>query len=164
MRNIKYEINDHPLITKEIIPHIEKSVSKFLDREWQVKSWKNLNDLASHPSAILSDNDYSIFVKLNQASSARDQFEYEVKGLEVIREFSEVKTPLAIGVKTLDSCSLLIMEALKEVERKSCHWRDIGRSLAKLHKIKSDYFGFKRNFYQLIIKIIPQMVFFVKLF
>ena len=147
MTHGKYKKNNHPLMKEKIVSHIEKLVSEFIKKKWRVKSFKNLDDFASHPCAILSDDDYSVFVKLSTAPNAKVQFECEVDNLNVIRELSEVKTPLTIGVSTFDSCSIMVLEAVKEVERKSRHWRDIGRTLAKLHQIKSDYFGFKRHSY-----------------
>ena len=147
MTNEKYKQYNHPLMKEKIISQIETLVSNYLNRSWKVKSWKDLNYYASHPCAILSDKDYSVFVKLSKASNARDQFECEVDDLEVIRDLSEVKTPFTIGVINLESYSLLVLEAVEEVKRDSYHWRDIGRSLAKLHKIKSDDFGFKRHGY-----------------
>ncbi|MFW5976694.1 MAG: fructosamine kinase family protein [Bacillota bacterium] len=147
MGNDKYKQNNYPLMQDNIIYHIEKIVSRFIGSRWEIKVYEDKTELASHNCGIMSDGDYSVFVKLSDAPNARDQFECEARELNKIRELSEVKTPLVIGIITIRENVLLIMEAFKEVKRESRHWRDIGRSLAKLHKIKSENFGFENHGY-----------------
>jgi fructosamine-3-kinase len=42
---------------------------------------------------------------------------------------------------------LLVLEAVQAVERTSWHWREIGRTLARIHQIKADRFGYERQGY-----------------
>ncbi len=135
------------LMEEETILHVEMLVSEFLGRTWEVKITEDRTDLASHFCSIMSDGRYSVFTKLSEALTARDQFECEVKGLNIITEQSGVKTPSTIGIITFEHCSVLVLEAFQVVDREPRHWRDIGQTLATLHKVKSNYCGFDRHGY-----------------
>ncbi len=46
---------------------VEQIVFEHKGRRWSVKDGRDMNDFASHPCAILSDDSYAVFVKLTDA-------------------------------------------------------------------------------------------------
>jgi fructosamine-3-kinase len=108
---------------------------------------KDCYDLSSHPSAILSDGSFAVFVKANQAADAAAQFELEQAGLQYLAETAGVMTPRPIIILPVQSGALFIMQALEETERTPFAWRQIGRTLAQIHHVKSDACGFHMDNY-----------------
>lgn len=147
MTKEKLTQKNHPLIKRQLISQIEKLVSKYLGRTWKVNFIEDKTDLASHFCAILSDEYYSVFAKLSNTSNGRDQFECEVQELNFIKSHSDVKTPSIVGIITIKDLSILVLEGFQVVNKKSCHWYNIGQTLAKLHKVKSKYCGFNSHGY-----------------
>jgi fructosamine-3-kinase len=137
----------HPLLIEAHRIPIEKQVSSYLGREWRVSSFEDKADFASHPAAILSDGTLSVFVKMGEDDLARDQIEKEIAGLLFLTERSGVLTPSIIGDIHFEGRSLIVVEAVAEVVRESRHWRQIGQSLAKIHKVKGAHFGFETHCY-----------------
>jgi len=126
---------------------LEQHVSAYLGRAWRVTKAQDKTDSASHPAAILSDETYSVFVKLGEGDLAWDQFRQELAGLRFLTERSGVLTPAGIGTVQVGGGVLLILEAVQLVEREHFHWRQMGRALAKIHSIKSDQCGFESHCY-----------------
>ncbi len=123
---------------------IEQSVSDHLGRTWRIdpKGVRDMIDFASHPAAILSDNSYSVFVKLYKGNLAHDQFTRELAGLRLLTERSGVRTPVVIAHLQVKGGSLGVMEAVQMVERQPLHWRQMGEALARVHSAKWDRYGF----------------------
>ena len=126
---------------------VQRYVSAYLGRAWQVTRAQDLIDLASHPAAILSDGSYAIFVKLGEGSLAADQFSRELAGLRYLTDHAGVLTPACIGTVQLGDAVLLILEAVQVVARAHEHWRRMGRALAQIHRVKSDRYGFGSHCY-----------------
>lgn len=120
---------------------IEQAVSTHIGREWKIQSLKDLNDLASHPCAILSDGAYDVFAKLSDAANGSEQFEVELDGLKLLSKRSGVHTPTSIDILSMESNVVIILEALQPIERKPQQWREIGQALARIHKVKGSQFG-----------------------
>src|SRR5260221_13839306 len=87
---------------------IEETVSDYLRRPWTVQSATDLADLASHPSALLSDGAYSVFAKLSEAANGAEQFEVELAALRLLSEHAGVFTPTPIGICAVPRGSLLL--------------------------------------------------------
>ena len=77
---------------------VEQLVSRHHEQPWRVKTFSDMNDFASHPSAILSDGTTAVFAKLSEALHGLDQFEVELAGLRYLTERAGVLTPTAIGI------------------------------------------------------------------
>ncbi|WP_158502434.1 fructosamine kinase family protein [Vitiosangium sp. GDMCC 1.1324] len=122
-------------------------MSAFLGRTWRVLGARDRSDAASHPAAILSDDTFSIFVKLGAGDLARDQFHRELAGLRTLTERAGVLTPTGLGIVQVGDEALLVLEAVEVVERTPEHWRRMGRALAHLHGVKGERFGFETHAY-----------------
>ena len=104
-----------------------------------------MSDYACHPCAILSDGSYSVFAKFSEAANGFDQFEVELAGLRLLRERAGILIPTPIGIRAVPGGTILVLEAVQAVDRTPRHWRQIGQTLAQMHKIRGDRFGLETN-------------------
>ena len=132
---------------------IEKAVSEHLKRRWAVSEARDMADFACHPSAILSDGAYGVFAKFSDAPDGVDQFEIELAGLRLLSEVPGVLTPTPIGIIPAAGGSLFVLEAVQIVDRAPHHWRQIGQTLACIHRVSGDRFGLEAPGY---FGVLPQ--------
>jgi len=132
-------------VTDNLRVSIEKVVSDYRSGKWVISGIRDMSDYACHPTAVLSDGSFDVFVKYSGDANAQEQFETELDGLRYLSEVAGVQIPSPVGIIRLDAGTLLLMEALRAVERTESHWREIGRTLARIHRIRSERFGFHRH-------------------
>ncbi len=125
--------------------YVERIVSEHIGRHWTIEDARDMTEFACHHAAILSDGSYSVFAKFSEATSGFQQFEIELAGLRLLSERSGVLTPTPIGIVPIADGSILILEGVEAVDRTPRHWRQIGRTLARIHKIKRNWFGLETN-------------------
>jgi protein-ribulosamine 3-kinase len=135
------------LLRDDLRTPVEQAVSAYLGRVWQVKTAEGKTDEASHPAAILSDETYAVFAKLDEGDLAADQLTQEAAGLRLLTERSGVLTPVVVSVVPIENGALLILEAVQVINRELIHWRQIGQALARLHAIKGEQFGLETHCY-----------------
>ena len=135
------------LLTDALRLPVEQIAAQHFGREWRVKSFRGLDDFASHPCAILADGAEAVFVKLTQAANGLDQFEVEIAGLRYLAEHAGVRVPAPIGAIALEGGALMVLEAAQEVERTPQRWREIGQALARIHRIQGSQYGFEKQGY-----------------
>lgn len=138
---MKAKSNDHILLSPDFRSTIENTVSSHLGKPWLITFTKNLNDRACHPAAILSDGKTPVFVKLSQSLNGLEQFQIEQNGLARLTALAGVQIPTIIAVKSVFGGYLMIMEAVQEIKRTPLAWRQIGYTLAEIHKIKGESCG-----------------------
>jgi protein-ribulosamine 3-kinase len=126
---------------------VERLVSEHIGRQWVVREARDMTEYASHPSIILSDGSYSVFAKFSEAANGLHQFEVELAGLRLLGERAGVLIPTPIGIVPVTGGSILVLEAVQEVQRAPRHWRQIGQTLARIHRNRWDRFGLERNGY-----------------
>ena len=135
---------------EELLVHrgqIESSVSDQLGRKWCVSQIQDLADKASHPSAVLSDGKFGVFAKLGLGHDAAEQFRCEAAGLSAMSELAGVLTPTVVDHFLIPHGAVLVLKAVKIVERTKTEWEEVGRSLARLHSAKGHSFGFDDDSY-----------------
>ncbi len=137
----------HRLLSAPFCLPVEQAVSEHYRREWRIKELKDLNDFACHPAAILSDGTSPVFAKLSEAAHGLDQFEVELAGLRTLSERAGVLTPAPIGIVPVEGGVILLLEAAQAVAREARQWREIGRTLARIHQIKGEGCGFESQGY-----------------
>jgi fructosamine-3-kinase len=138
---------DHPLYSEPLRTEIERIISTHLGRAWQARTMQDLKDLASHPALLLSDGGYRIFAKLSTAANGLEQFEAEVAGLHLLAEQADVLIPAVIAVEQTETGALLLMEAVPDVARGAQQWREIGRTLARIHAVPGTACGLDTHGY-----------------
>ena len=89
----------------------------------------------------------AVFAKYGAGPDAAKQFEVEQAGLQYLAENTGVLIPTLIGIVPVTNGTLFIMEALNAIERRPLQWRQIGKTLARIHRVKSDRCGFDRDNY-----------------
>ncbi len=114
---------------------------------WRVQNFRDMHEYSSHPAAILSGGDRSVFVKLSEAAHAAGQFEAELAGLRYLADQAGVLTPAPIGLIHVEGGMLLALEAVQSIERTAESWREIGRTLARIHQVKGEVCGLERQGY-----------------
>jgi len=136
-----------PLLDDSLRIPIEQLVSEHIGQRWNIKQFRDMRDFSSHPSAIFSNGMYSVFVKLSQAANGLEQFELELKGLQLLSELSGVLIPTPIGNVALEGRVVMVVEAVTAVERTSKQWREIGQTLARIHRTKGPQYGLDSHCY-----------------
>ena len=131
---------DEPLRTP-----LENTVSAHKRREWRVRHAQDMSQFACHHCAILSDGSFAVFAKYGEGPDAREQFEIELAGLHYLSENASVLIPAPIAIVAAGNGAMFILEAVRPVERGSLQWRQIGRTLARIHQVTSDTCGFPTN-------------------
>ena len=126
---------------------VEGAVSEHLGRRWRVEAARDMSDYACHPAAILSDGAYDVFAKFSEADNGGEQFEIELAGLRLLSERAGILIPTPIGITPVPGGCILVLEAVQAVKRTPRHWREIGHTLARIHKVKGDRFGLQRDGY-----------------
>lgn len=144
---LQHHVPSVRLATDPLRSPVEQMVSEYTGHQWRVKDARDMTDFACHPCAILSDGSYSVFAKFSEATNGLEQFEIELAGLHLLSERSGVLTPTPIGLMPVTGGTVLVLEAAQEVDRAPRHWRQIGQTLARIHKVKGDRFGLDTHGY-----------------
>lgn len=126
---------------------VEQLVSRHRGRAWQACEIRDMTEYASHPCAILSGGAEAVFAKFSSAADGLAQFEAEVAGLQILSERAGILTPAPIGIDAVAGGAILVLEAVQAVARTPHHWRQIGRTLARIHSVKGTHFGLERQVY-----------------
>ena len=106
-----------------------------------------MSDLACHPSAVLSDGSFDVFVKHSAAADAERQFTIEQASLDFLSRRAGVHVPVPIAVVPVPDGTLFVAEALEPIARGPTEWREMGRTLARIHAVKGERFGFHTDTY-----------------
>lgn len=135
------------LLNPDLREPLEESVSAYLNQPWYARHARDMSEFACHSCAILSDETFSVFAKFSEEPDAARQFEIEQASLEYLSKHAEILIPTPIGVFPLENGTLFVMEALNAIERDRPQWRQIGKALAQIHRVKSDHCGFHMHNY-----------------
>lgn len=137
----------HPLLAAPICDYLIDLVSEIRGADWQIEQIRNLNDRACHPAAIVSDAKYAVFAKLSNDANGYEQFCIEKARLALLADLAGVRIPKILAIETIAGQSLMVMQAEEEIPRGPKEWRDIGRTLAKIHQVKGGYCGLDQQGY-----------------
>lgn len=137
----------HPLLDGHLRKAIEGMVSEYKGRQWVVTEFRDMNEFSSHPSAILSDGSYSVFAKFSSAAHGPDQFETELAGLTLLSELAGVLIPNPIANLPVESGVVLVLEGIAAMDRTPRQWKQIGETLAQIHRVKGKQFGLETHNY-----------------
>jgi protein-ribulosamine 3-kinase len=143
----QHQIPSVRLATDPLRSAVEQIVSGYTRRRWTIQDAQDMSDFACHPCAILSDGSYAVFAKVSEASNGFEQFEIELAGLRLLRERANILTPTPVGIIPVAGGSMLVLEKVQAVEREARHWRQIGQTLARIHRVKGDQFGLETQGY-----------------
>ena len=145
MDNLQLPFPTISLTNEPLRSPLEALVSQHIGHKWRIQTARDMNDYACHPCAILADDSYTVFAKFSDAGNGQEQFEVELAGLRLLHERSGVLIPIPVGVISVPGGSILVLEAVREMERTPLAWRQIGQALAQIHQVKGERFGLERN-------------------
>jgi len=134
-----------PWLAAPLRTSVEEAVSAYEGHPWRVKSEADLSEFACHRCAIVSDGSFAVFFKFGETSNARAQFATEISGLKTLSTKAGVLVPEPIGIVPVEGGTLLLMEALEAVERGPREWKDVGTTLARIHRVRGDACGLDTN-------------------
>jgi fructosamine-3-kinase len=134
-------------LTPALDDTITRQVSIWRGVPWRITHAQDRTEFASHPAAVLSSDDFAVFVKLGEGPLAADRFRQELAGLRLLSEQAGVLTPTGIGVMEVEDGAVVMMEAVEEIERGSGFWPQMGRALAQIHRVKAARFGLDTHCY-----------------
>jgi protein-ribulosamine 3-kinase len=137
----------HPLLDPRLRIPVEQIVSEHTGKRWTVKEFRDMNEFSSHPSAILSDGSSSVFVKFNTAANALEQFETELASLRLLSQLSGISIPTPIGNLPVEGGVIMVLEEIRAIDRTPRQWREIGQTLAQIHRVKGNHFGLETHNY-----------------
>lgn len=97
-------------------------------------------DISSAYRVVTGNGRY--FLKVNNASFAREMFEAEKVGLEAIQATNTIAVPQVFLVDTLGEDAFLLMEFVESKRPNASDYRRLGHQLAKMHLCDHPDFGF----------------------
>ena len=95
---------------------------------------------------ITTESD-DFFAKVNSADLAKDMFEKEALGLNILKEKAKINVPNVISIGTIDCKSYLILNWIKSGKYNSNTDNNLAKQLAALHKTTDEYFGLEYDNY-----------------
>lgn len=146
-----------PLINHH--PAIQHLVSDHLHQRWRITHARDMAEFACHPSAVLTGEleetrqSYTVFAKFSDSPDGHHQFTVELAGLQNLHQLAGVLIPELVGILPVSprgsqpGGNILVMQAVQELPRGPLQWQQIGQTLARIHRVKGDSFGFETNGY-----------------
>lgn len=129
------------LLTKAVLAEIENILGEKILKNQRV-SGGDINE--AHQLSTAAGN---YFVKLNNVPFAKDMFEKEAYGLELISKSLTIPAPSVVGIAYHDDVAFLILDWIESGSRQANFWENFGLQLANLHKVKQPDFGLVHHNY-----------------
>src|ERR1700741_2101563 len=89
----------------------------------------------------------SCFVKINDAGLYPEMFEKEAAGLKLLKEHSSFVIPEVILLSQTEKKSFMVLSYLEKSAEGEQYWEQLGRGLAKQHKVTDALFGLDHDNY-----------------
>ena len=96
---------------------------------------------------LLGTENELIFLKFNDAPFAKNMFEVEAKGLQILANTQTLKTPKLIAFGKANHFGYLLLEYIPSENNITNFWSDFGIGLAKLHQTTAPLFGLEHDNY-----------------
>ena len=87
-----------------------------------------------HDACLIETANASYFIKLNTHQQAFDMFQTEQKGLQLLAQNKDIKTPCTIAVEQVGEASFLLMDYVEPGEKTDTFWEQFGTQLAQFHR------------------------------
>jgi fructosamine-3-kinase len=135
------------LLPESVKNKISKILSSHFNREVRIFAVQPVSggDINAAIKVISSVGNF--FVKWNSAHKFPEMFHKEAKGLKLLAEANQIKTPQIIGVDQADDHSFLVLEYIENGRIHSKFWSQFAISLAKQHQSSQNNFGLDHDNY-----------------
>lgn len=130
-------------VARSIIDHL----SQKQDEDVVLKKSSAISGGCINEASMIHTSIGLFFVKWNSASLYPGMFEAEAKGLQLLRRTGYVYVPEVIATGEANNTSWLLLELIRPGKQINGFYTDFGKSLAKMHKKSSDYFGLSYDNY-----------------
>lgn len=124
---------------KKFINFLENKLCEILNDPIKII---NVGDMSKSPY-ILQSQSSSFFIKTLSVNEV-EIFEAERDGLQELSLNSIINTPKCYLVDTFEDLSFIVLEKLDFYEGNDKDWFLMGEQLARLHRMKQNYFGWHR--------------------
>ena len=135
-------------LNHQIFNEVVAALSEKLGSEITIKSTQLLGGGCIHQASKIATSAGPFFLKWN-AAGVQDIFLREAEGIEELKKAAsaEIKIPEVFAAKMIDETpGFLVLEYL-EPGRQINDDEKLGRGLAAIHKLSSEYFGFHNDNY-----------------
>jgi len=126
---------------------IPDSLWQYLKHKYVAKDAQSVSGGSINEGAKFTTNEYSYFIKWNDASIFPKMFDLEAQNLTLLSSTCVVKTPRIIEFGEEDGYSFLILEFIKSGFRTYGSMKTLGEQLAELHCNTHSYFGLNYHNY-----------------
>jgi fructosamine-3-kinase len=130
-----------------MILEIEGILKDKLGQKLKIKNILNLSGGDTSKVLQIETNSDETFILKYNLNKNVSMFEAEAKGLSFLSKSSTINFPKVYAVEKTESCSYIILEFINSAEKKKDYWVDFSQSLAALHQVSSDCYGFDHNNY-----------------
>jgi fructosamine-3-kinase len=120
---------------------VNNVLKEFTGEEGNLKMIKPVPGGSINNCYQLAYSGRTFFIKVNSAKDFKGMFEAEAKGLKALATANAIKVPGVIRFENTFNEQFLILEWIEKGVNNSLSQEALGRSLAKLHKNTSPYFG-----------------------
>ena len=94
---------------------------------------------------VTTSNTY--FAKVNSSPIAKDMFEKEALGLQLLKEKSGINVPVVLSSGTIKNKSYLLLNWIEQGKANNDTNKNLAVQLALLHKVSNSFFGLDHNNY-----------------
>ncbi len=98
-------------------------------------------------SYCLFTADKKYFLKVNDASSFPNMLQKEAEGLHALKSTHTVTIPTVINQGTTGNTQYLLLEWIEKQTVSKDRAEDLGKNLARMHKLKQFYYGWENDNY-----------------
>lgn len=131
---------------------IEEALQKSLGLA--LKSFSPASGGCINNGGKISTSQGDLFIKWNDARKFPGMFETEAKGLKLLASADCIHVPSVVCVSVCDPYQFMVLEHIGQARPSAMYWRDLGRSLATVHRMTSPSFGLDHDNY---IGSLPQV-------
>ncbi|MEM7725632.1 MAG: fructosamine kinase family protein [Cyanobacteria bacterium P01_A01_bin.45] len=113
---------------------IDARISQTTGEKYQTKQRRSVSGGSINQSYSVSDGERTYFMKFNQSSKVA-MFEAEMLGLQQMYDTQTIRVPKPITCGVVDRYSYIVLEWVKMGKGDNEAWMQMGRNLAKMHRI-----------------------------
>jgi protein-ribulosamine 3-kinase len=116
-------------------------------RVGSLKSFKAVSGGCINHGGKLTTAAGNFFIKWNDASKFPEMFKSEAKGLGMLSQANCFRVPSVSHCDQTDSHQFILIEWIEPSAASRNFWEELGRGLARLHKVTTSHFGLDHNNY-----------------
>jgi protein-ribulosamine 3-kinase len=133
------------MLTASFLRQFESALGRLMKKTIHIRRVTPVSGGSINLSARVDTTAGLFFLKANDAFKFPQMFDREASGLETLRSANCFTVPKVIHIGEEDGQAYLLLEFIDTRPRVADFWERFGKSLAVLHRITSDRYGFHEN-------------------